>query len=142
MPSTVRTAICVAGVQLLWAVIAGIAALGSYVSLETVAAPDGTSYRAIYCNVDPPFDRDIFMASRPAGCVCNGQKISDGECEYRGVGMPLMIFWLLSLAWGCAVFQNVVACMVTGSVASWWFSPEDRSPVKGAFYRATHTSFG
>lgn len=65
------------------------------------------------------------------------------ECHRSGLGLPLMIFWLLSLAWGCGVIKNVVACTVTGSVASWWFTPnEDPAPVKGAFYRATHFSFG
>lgn len=54
-----------------------------------------------------------------------------------------MIVWLCAMAWGCGVIRNVVACTVSGSVASWWFSPtEDTTPVKGAFHRATTSSFG
>lgn len=65
------------------------------------------------------------------------------ECEFSGLGLPLLIVWLCSMAWGCAVIKNVVAATVSGSVASWWFAPdEDATPVKGAFHRATTTSFG
>ncbi|CAN0370311.1 unnamed protein product, partial [Hapterophycus canaliculatus] len=54
-----------------------------------------------------------------------------------------MVIWLCSMAWGCGVIRNVVACTVSGSVASWWFTPEeDTMPVKGAFHRATNSSFG
>lgn len=65
------------------------------------------------------------------------------ECQFSGLGLPLTVVWLCSMAWGCAVIKNVVAATVSGSVASWWFSPdEDTAPVKGAFHRATTTSFG
>lgn len=74
--------------------------------------------------------------------MCGGNKISDGECEFSGLGLPLAGMWLLSMVWGCTVVKNVVAATVTGSVASWWFSPDDAAPVKGAFHRATHSSFG
>ncbi|CAB1097817.1 unnamed protein product [Ectocarpus sp. CCAP 1310/34] len=131
MPWTYRSAILMGIVQFLWCVVAAIAALGSFVALETVAAPDGSSHRAIYC----------FESAD--SCMCNGTKISDGECEFSGLGLPLMIVWLCSMAWGCGVIRNVVACTVSGSVASWWFTPEeDPTPVKGAFHRATTSSFG
>lgn len=65
------------------------------------------------------------------------------ECQFSGLGLPLTVVWLCSMAWGCAVIRNVVAATVSGSVASWWFAPgEDTAPVKGAFHRATTTSFG
>ncbi|CAN0421906.1 unnamed protein product, partial [Ectocarpus sp. 12 AP-2014] len=142
MPWTYRSAILMGIVQFLWCVVAAIAALGSFVALETVAAPDGSSHRAIYClDFADGGSEDVFAPQN--SCVCNGTKISDGECEFSGLGLPLMIVWLCSMAWGCRVIRNVVACTVSGSVASWWFTPEeDSTPVKGAFHRATTSSFG
>ncbi|CAN0432883.1 unnamed protein product, partial [Ectocarpus fasciculatus] len=148
MPWTYRSAILMGIVQFLWCVVAAIAALGSFVALETVAGSDGTSHRAIYCldfvDAGQSFSEDAFESyPNQNSCVCNGTKVSDGECEFSGLGLPLMIVWLCSMAWGCGVIRNVVACTVSGSVASWWFTPEeDSTPVKGAFHRATTSSFG
>eukprot|EP00904_Undaria_pinnatifida_P009366 jgi/Undpi1/555/HiC_scaffold_10.g04019.m1 len=145
MPSTIWSAVAMSMVQLVWCLIAGIAAVGSFVALETVTAPDGASYRAIDCfggafaesgGSDPATPGDSV-------CMCNGNKISDEACNFSGYGIPLMFVWLMSMSWGCIVIGNVVACTVNGSVASWWFTPnEDPSPVKGAFKRSTQSSFG
>jgi len=55
----------------------------------------------------------------------------------------LSFFWLLSTAWGVAVAHNVVAATVTGSVASWCFSPgQAKEAVRSAFHRAVFGSFG
>lgn len=147
MPWTIWSAVAMSMVQLIWCVIAGIAALGSFVALETVTAPDGASYRAIDCLGgifdEPDASSPVAPAALGPVCMCNGNKISDESCDFSGYGIPLAIVWLMSMSWGCVVIGNVVACTVNGSVASWWFTPtEDPSPVKGAFNRATHCSFG
>lgn len=75
--------------------------------------------------------------------MCDSVQVSDSSCTYSGnARWMLACFWLASTYWGIAVLKNVVTATVTGSVASWWFSPGDVSPVKGAFHRATHGSFG
>lgn len=89
------------------------------------------------------------------GCFLHARRVTvlssnraphfQGKCDPSGLGFPLMIVWLVSLCWGCAVIKNVVAATVVGSVASWWFTPiedERPAPVRGAFHRATHSSFG
>lgn len=84
-------------------------------------------------NLFPPF-----RACRLLLCL-----IYQESCNFSGYGIPLAIVWLMSMSWGCVVIGNVVACTVNGSVASWWFTPnEDPSPVKGAYNRATNCSFG
>ena len=76
-------------------------------------------------------------------CECANEKVSPGGCEYsNNMSWFLTCFWLVSGFWGAAVAHNVVAATVTGSVASWWFSPGDARPVQAAFYRATRVSFG
>ena len=69
MPWTFRSALLMGVVQFMWCTVAAIAALGSFVALETVSAPNGDSYRAIDC-VDMDTD------TKPS-CMCNGEKISD-----------------------------------------------------------------
>eukprot|EP00903_Cladosiphon_okamuranus_P005874 g5810.t1 len=44
--------------------------------------------------------------------------------------------------YSAAECMDRLTATVTGSVASWWFSPVDVSAVNGAFYRATHGSLG
>lgn len=69
MPWTFRSALLMGVVQFMWCTVAAIAALGSFVALETVSAPNGDSYRAIDCvNMDPD--------TKPS-CMCNGKTISD-----------------------------------------------------------------
>lgn len=75
-------------------------------------------------------------------CECDSVQVSDSRCDYGNTRWVLAFFWLLSATWGIAVLKNVVTATATGSVASWWFSPADPSAVRGAFYRATHGSFG
>lgn len=75
-------------------------------------------------------------------CECDSVKISDSPCDYGNGRWVLTFFWLASGTWGVAVLKNVVTATVTGSVASWWFSPADVGAVNGALYRATHGSFG
>lgn len=73
MPWTYRSAILMGLVQFLWCVVAAIAALGSFIALETVTAPDGTSHPAIKCLDNFDFD-DMSTGS---SCTCSGVKISD-----------------------------------------------------------------
>lgn len=78
MPWTYRSAILMGLVQFGWSVVAAIAALGSFITLETVTAPDGSSHRAIYCLDN--FDLDNLGETSISGessCSCNGVKISD-----------------------------------------------------------------
>lgn len=138
------------GVQALWSLVSGIAAAGSMVAFETVTAPNGVTYRAVECHdvmstypvAGGSDDLDAAL-STSLSCQCRGDIVAyNSTCEYSGKSLFLGLFWLASLTWGGAVFQNVVAATVTGSVASWWFSPGDTQPVRGAFHRATTTSFG
>lgn len=74
MPWTYRSAILMGLVQFLWCGVAAIAALGSFIALETVTAPDGSTHPAIMCLDNFDFDDS---ASGEASCTCNGTKISD-----------------------------------------------------------------
>lgn len=71
-------------VQLVWCLVAGVAALGSFVALETVTAPDGASYRAIDCLGgifdEPDASSPVAPAALGPVCMCNGNKISDVSC--------------------------------------------------------------
>lgn len=77
MPWTYRSAILMGVVQLIWCTVAAIAALGSFVALETVTAPDGTSHRAIYCLDSVNMDDNPEAMISDHSCMCNGTKISD-----------------------------------------------------------------
>lgn len=135
MPWTIRAALLMSGVQVLWLFLSLLAMWGSIASLQTVTAPGGTVYPASDC-------RDV---ASPHSCQCRGEVVSyNSYCRFegRGGGFWVACFFLASLAWGSTVLQNVVAATINGSVASWWFCPEDRSPVRGALYRATRESFG
>ncbi|CAN0274661.1 unnamed protein product [Scytosiphon promiscuus] len=85
-------------------------------------------------------------SSDTMSCECGGEDsiLINSPCVFEaGRGsFWLGCFWLASIAWGSAVLRNVVTATVAGSVASWWFSPGDKSSVRGALYRATHESFG
>lgn len=78
MPWTYLSAILMGLVQFGWCVVAAIAALGSFIALETVTAPDGSSYRAITCldNLDLGKVGEASLAEE-VSCSCNGVKISD-----------------------------------------------------------------
>lgn len=138
MPWTVRSAILMGAFQVLWATVVGLAASGTVAAFKTVRAPDGTEvYRAIDCHNEIPQD------AVSLSCMCRGEVISyNSVCSYGGGGGTLMLFWLATLLWSGEVFRNVVAATVTGSVASWWYTPHIPNPVLGAFYRATGSSFG
>lgn len=98
-------------------------------------------------NTAPSQDQTTYAGTGTPGgavmsCECNSVQVSDGACEYGNARWVLATFWLASCTWGIVVLKNVVTSTVTGSVASWWFSPGSVSAVSGAFYRATHGSFG
>ena len=136
MPWTVRFAVLMSALQVLWAIVTSIAAAGTVVALETVRAPSGT-YSAVECH------NVMLENARLPSCECKGGiVVYNTTCPYGGRSLTLTWFWLATLLWGGAVFQNVVAATVTGSVASWWYSPRDCKPVRGAFYRAMGPSFG
>ena len=86
MPSTIWSAVAMSMVQLIWCLVAGIAALGSFVALETVTAPDGASYRAIDCLSgifdEPDGSSPVTPAAPGSVCMCNGNKISDVSCRF------------------------------------------------------------
>lgn len=135
MPSTIKLALVMSGVQVLWSILVGVAAFGSMTAFETVKAPDGSSYRAVDC-LNVPTEGSI-------SCQCGGDIVAyNSRCAYSGQSPFLKYFWVASFLWGGAVFQNVVSATVAGSVASWWFYPNASRPVQGAFYRATRSSFG
>lgn len=137
MPWTFRAALLMSGVQVLWILVCAMAAGGSIASARTVTGPNGIVYPSSVC-------RDVpVLGTRGLSCQCGGQTILySSACEFEGNDFLLTCFWLVTLTWGAAVFRDVVTATVTGSVASWWFSPRDASPVGGALYRATHGSFG
>ncbi|CAM9494927.1 unnamed protein product [Ectocarpus sp. 4 AP-2014] len=143
MPWTVRAGLLMSGVQVLWVLLSAMAAGGTIASLRTVTGPDGATYKASSCSdvmLDPPTRGMVHHLS----CMCGGHVVSyNSACEYEDHGFWLALFWLASLAWGADVIRNVVTATVTGSVASWWYSADrDACPVRGALYRATHSSFG
>eukprot|EP00752_Nemacystus_decipiens_P011598 g10300.t1 len=140
MPGTIRVALLMSIVEVVWSVVSAMAAAGTVGAFLTVVAADGTSYSASHC-----LDRHEYRGSATGFveyCECDGTQVSDSPCEYGKGRWVLVCFWLASATWGVAVLKNVVTATVTGSVASWWFSPTEPSPVQGAFFRATHGSFG
>lgn len=140
MPWTIRSALLMGAFQLLWATIVSLAASGTLAALTTVRAPDGSEvYRGVECH--NAMNQDASSLS----CKCNGHFIDDTVCSYGGGGSggrALTLFWLAIFFWTGEVIRNVVAATVTGSVASWWYTPHIPNPVLGAFYRATGSSFG
>lgn len=145
MPGAIRAALLLSGVQVAWVLLSGVAALGSMASLRVITGQEGTVYSASACHKvgDSVVDAGLY---NPMPCECYGEDsilIADPCVFEAGRGSFLLgCFWLASVAWGAAVLQNLVTATVTGSVASWWFSPGDTSIVRGALYRATHGSFG
>ncbi|CAM9256058.1 unnamed protein product, partial [Hapterophycus canaliculatus] len=143
MPWTLRAALLLSGVQVAWVLLSTVAAVGSMAALQVVTAPDGTVLTASTCH---EFGSDDGGGRHTISCVCDGEDriLINSPCGFEaGRGSYwLGCFWLASAAWGAAVLQNLVTAMVTGSVASWWFSPGDQTSVRGALYRATHGSFG
>ena len=85
MPWTIWSAVAMSVVQLVWCLVAAIAAVGSFVALETVTAPDGASYRAIDCLSCISDELDATSPVTPTApgsvCMCNGNKISDVSCR-------------------------------------------------------------
>lgn len=135
MPWTIRGALLTSGVQLLWVLLSAAAMAGTAASFQQVTAPNGTVYPASDCRT----------VASPHSCQCRGEVVSyNSSCYYEGrtIGFWVGCFWVASFFWGASVIKNVVTATVTGSVASWWFSPRDPSPVRGALHRATHGSFG
>lgn len=51
MPGTIRVALAMSVVQMVWSVVSLMATLGTYAAFSTVVAPDGTTYSATECLV-------------------------------------------------------------------------------------------
>lgn len=51
MPGTIRIALFMSVIQVVWSIVSGMAAAGSIAALSTVVAPDGTTYSAAECTV-------------------------------------------------------------------------------------------
>lgn len=51
MPGTIRIALFMSVVQVVWSVVSLMAAAGSFAAFSTVVAPDGTTYSSIECLV-------------------------------------------------------------------------------------------
>lgn len=73
-------------VQLLWCLVAVVAALEAFGALESATAPDGTSYRAVNCfnpvgsgsmGTFDPGAALLALGAAPSGpsCTCSGQRI-------------------------------------------------------------------
>ncbi|CBJ28582.1 conserved unknown protein [Ectocarpus siliculosus] len=151
MPGTIYLALFMGAMRVVWFMLSALSAVGSFVAFSpVVVSADGTTYSFLGC-------QDIVVSSSPYGggeattgsglsCHCGGEVISsDSGCEFSGGGFQrwvLGVFWVGSFIWGLDVLHDVVLATVAGSVASWWFSPGDTNSVRGAFYRATHSSFG
>lgn len=91
----------------------------------------------------------ISGSGKTLSCSCNdGEYVSPSgsgcDALYSGrFGATFLgFFWIVSLTWGGMVLRSVVSATVAGSVASWWFSPSDPAPVRGAFLRAMNGSLG
>lgn len=53
MPGTIRIALSMSFVQVVWFMLSSTAAAGSIATFATVIAPDGTTYSAVECQVRP-----------------------------------------------------------------------------------------
>lgn len=129
MPWTICAVLLLVSVQVVWIMLWVVIVAGSRVSLRVVTGPDGTVYSASTCS------------EVSGGDGSGGHAVSCAFEAWSG-SFWLEWFWLVSVVWGIAVLRTLVTATVTGSVASWWFSPKDKSSVRGALYRATHGSFG
>jgi hypothetical protein len=72
----------------------------------------------------------------------NGSSLDDdGDIDFPVPGW--IIFSLLfSLYWGTQVISYIVHTTVSGSLAWWWFKPDQKSAVKSALFRACTFHFG
>lgn len=126
-------ALFVVAVRALWLTVGVTALFGSTISLQTVHASDGTTFRATDCHSRYP----------QTACECNGSVVSDGlGCEYSDPSLALVYVWLASALWGSIVTVNVVDATVAESVASWWSSPGRVEPVWESFHRVINSSLG
>lgn len=62
--------------------------------------------------------------------------------DQQGLNGLVGFLLLLSLLWGLQCIKDVVSVTAGGTVACWWFQPNNPSPVTGSIFRATTTSFG
>lgn len=114
MPWTYRSAILMGLVQFAWCIVAAIAALGSFIALETVTAPDGSSHRAIYCLENFDFESlgEETSQQAAASCTCSGVKISD----VSGGGCLRVSVWVLCVCLRTCAYVCVRAVCVGGCV--------------------------
>lgn len=141
MPGTIFISLYMGVLQLAWVLVSLVAAYGSLASLGTDKAPPvwPTTY-AGYASNDGRASPYFLTTFRE----CSGMKeiASTEVCKDRDWQAPLMLFWLMTMAWGCFAIKSVVTSTVSGSIAAWWSSSNDARPTKAAFYSATHHSFG
>lgn len=154
MPSVFGYALLAVGVQVLYSIIWGMAAVGyatsnsevtihshgliydidectSYVYADTLNI---ASYGTLTCPVG---------SSSCRACVCDGNFISNSACVSPKLYGWTYCWLLLSLFWTSAVISNVVHCTTSAAVAKWWaVGFPSAAVVQEGFERATTTSLG
>lgn len=152
MPSVFGYAGMAVGVQVLFSILWGIAAVGYATSNTDVTIhAHGLNYDLDECTTYlygdtlsvPNYGTLTCSGGTCSACVCDGTYISSHAClRPRLYGWAY--FWLLvSLFWTSAVVANVVHCTVAAAVARWWeVGYPSHLTVEHGFKRATTTSLG
>jgi len=135
--------------QALWVLIWNIAAISvSGLEEKRQIRQQGRNYDVDMCIEGLKNDEIICTCVDESNPISFPYSEVEGECNESNGHFNFGIFFLLaiSLYWGSTVILNVIHCVVSGTVARWWFSeneekPNSREPML-AWRRAMTTSFG
>lgn len=156
MPTTLLYALIMLGVQLVWCVIWALAVMGVATNnSQHTIRHEGTTYDLDDCS-SYTYHSSITVGTTTLdcthgtchACVCEhgGEDVvvySNSSCLPYRVDGGLYFLMLLSFYWTCCVISNIVHCVASGAVGSWWFHQNvGPAAVRDAFVRAVTTSFG
>lgn len=152
MPTIFGYALLAVGVQVLFSILWGMAAVGYATSNnQTTIHSHGLVYDLDQCTTYvygntldiPTFGTLTCAGNSCRACVCDGTFVSNHSCV-----TPKLYGWtyswlLLSLFWTSAVISNVVHCTTSSAVAKWWTVGYPTAlMVQEGFDAATTTSLG
>ena len=152
MPTIFGYALLAVGVQVLFSVVWGMAAVGYATSNnQTTIHSHGLVYDLDQCTTYV-YGSTLDVASYGTltctggtcrACVCDGTLVANHSCVTPKLYGWTYTWLLLSLFWTSAVVSNVVHCTTSAAVAKWWtMGYPSAAMVQEGFDAATTTSLG
>ena len=152
MPSIFGYALLAVGVQVLFSIVWGMAAVGYATSNnQTTVHSHGLIYDLDVCTTyvySGSFDVATYgtltcTSGTCHACVCDGNFVSNRSCVTPKLYGWTYAWLLLSLFWTSAVISNVVHVTTSAAVAKWWtVGYPSALMVQEGFDAATTTSLG